>query len=53
MKVKLIFNSPFCQYKEVTVELQSNISEEDIMALFPIYLGTIYNKNCSYKIIKE
>lgn len=53
MRVKLIFNSPLHPYEEVTVELQSNVSEDDIIALFPVYLGTIYNENCSYEIIKE
>jgi|GEM_PF-5945357 len=48
MKVKLIHNNLI-----KTIELQSNISEEDIKAIFHIYMGVNYNDESSYEIIKE
>lgn len=48
MKVRLIHNNTI-----KTIELQSNISEKDIKAIFPIFMGVEYNENCSHEIMKE
>lgn len=52
MKIKLIFDSQFVGRLGKTVEIQSNISEEDIKSLFLIYLEVPYDENCTYEIIE-
>lgn len=51
MKIKLIFEAQFVGKLEKTVEVQSNISEEDIKSLFMIYLEVPYDDNCIYEIL--
>jgi hypothetical protein len=52
MKVKLTFESELSWYTEKIIEVQDNISESDVEAMFPIVLGVKYNKHdCSYESI--
>ncbi|MDF2950460.1 MAG: hypothetical protein K0S18_43 [Anaerocolumna sp.] len=51
MKVKFIFDAQFYSYMEEIVDLQDNLSESDIKAMFPIVLGIEYNDNCSFEAI--
>jgi len=54
MIVKFILDSMHLGKQIETRELQSNISEEDIKALFPIVFGTQYSPvTCSYEIVKD
>lgn len=49
MIIKLIYNT-----KTKIKEVQSNISEEDIKALFKVFFNITYDPlTCTYKIIKE
>ena len=52
MKVKFKIDSPLGGYNERTVELQSNISKEDIKAMYLTLFG-VSNSFCSYEIIQE
>lgn len=52
MKIKFMINSPSCGYQERIVEMQSNVSEEDIKSQFNILFG-VDNLFCSYEIIEE
>jgi hypothetical protein len=50
MQVKLIINSQFIGKEVKTVVLQSNVSDDDIKALFPIYFGIKYSPlMCSFE----
>lgn len=54
MMVKFILDSMHLGKQIETRELQSNASEEDIKALFPVVFGIPYNPvTCSYEIIQE
>jgi hypothetical protein len=52
MKIKLIIDSPHAGLNTKTVDVQSNISEEDIRTLYKLYFG-VDNLFCSYEIVKE
>ena len=53
MKVKLMYNIGDI-HKVDYKELQSNVSDEDIKAMFSIVIGIPYNEEyCSYEIIQE
>lgn len=52
MKVKFMFDSDLCWHTENIVELQDNLLEEDVEAMFPVVLNVPYNKNdCRYVAI--
>ena len=52
MKVKLTFESDLSWTTEKIIEVQDNVSEEDIEAMFPIVLNVPYNKdNCFYEVV--
>jgi hypothetical protein len=54
MMVKFILDSMHLGKQIQTKELQSNVSEEDIKALFPVVFGISYNPvTCSYEIMKD
>ena len=54
MIVKFILDSIHLGKQIETRELQSNVSEEDIKALFPVVFGVKYNSvTCSYEIMKD
>jgi len=53
MKIKFIFDTQFCGYAEQIIELQSNVSDEDIKSMFPIVMDLEYDENCSYEIVQE
>jgi hypothetical protein len=52
MKIKLIMDSPSLGRSTRTIEVQSNISEDDIKALYILYFG-VCNPFCSYEKIEE
>lgn len=52
MKVKLTFDSDLSWTTEKIIEVQDNVSEEDIEAMFPLVLNVEYNKrDCSYEAL--
>jgi len=52
MKLKLTFKSDLSQTTEKVIEVQNNVSEEDIEAMFPTVLNVLYNKNnCTYEVV--
>lgn len=52
MKIKLIMDSPNAGRNEKIIEVQSNISDDDIKALYKLYLG-VNNLYCSWESVKE
>lgn len=52
MKITLIFNAQFVGRDEVTVEVEDNLTEEEIKKLFPKYLWMDYDENC-YWVLEE
>ena len=54
MKVKLTFESSLSWTTNQVREVQDNVSEEDIEAMFPYILNVPYNKyNCSYEVVGD
>ena len=54
LKLRLIFESDLCWTNSRKVEVQSNVSEEDIKALFKIKLGIDYDeKTCRWEVIDD
>ena len=54
MKVKLTFESDLSWTTNQVVEVQDNVSEEDVESMFPIVLNVPYNeRNCTYEVIGE
>jgi len=54
MKVKLTFESDLSWTTEKVINVQSNVSDEDIKVMFSIAIGIPYNEEyCSYEIIQE
>lgn len=52
MKVKFTFESDLSWTIKRIVEVQDNVSEEDIESMFPIVLNVPYNKdNCFYEVV--
>jgi len=52
MKVKFTFESDLSWTTEKIIEVQDNVSEEDIEAMFPIILNVPYDKNnCFYEVV--
>lgn len=52
MKVKMCFDAQFCGHAEVLVDVQDEISDHEIRALFPKELGIEFDENCFYEIVK-
>jgi len=52
MKVKLTFESDLSWAIKRIIDVQDNVSEEDIEAMFPIVLNVPYDKNnCFYEVV--
>lgn len=52
MLIKLIIDSPTLGRREKIIDVQSNISEEDIKALYMLHFG-VSNLHCSWEKLKE
>lgn len=48
MKVKLIFDSQFVGYSEVTVDVPDDSTNEYIESLFEEEIGVKFDSNCDY-----
>lgn len=52
MIVKFIYESDLCWRTTRDIEVQDNVSEEDIETMFPYVLNVPYNKyDCSYEVV--
>lgn len=52
MKVKLTFESDTSWTTTKIIDVQDNVSEEDIESMFPIVLNVQYDKdNCFYEVV--
>ena len=54
MKVKFKFESDLSWTTQQIIEVQDNVTEEDIEAMFPIVLNVKYtSRNCSYEVVGD
>jgi hypothetical protein len=54
VRVKLTFKSINLGNVDKIVDIQTNVIDDDIKALFPIYFNVPYSKLlCKYEILKE
>jgi hypothetical protein len=53
MRIKLVYESNLCWVTSRIVEVQSNISDEDIKALFELNLGVKYDDNTCYWVVLD
>ena len=53
MKIKLVFDAQFCGSIEDVVEVSDKITEDEIKALFPKYLGLDFDENCFWELVND
>lgn len=53
MKIRLIFDAPFCGREETVVDVPDNIPDDEINKLFYSHLGVQFDENCHWEIEQE